>query len=135
MRWLDGIPHSKDMSLSKLREMMKDRDARHAAVHEVTKSRTQPSNWTITKAPCYAVLRRRQWHPLQYSCLENPMDGGACRAAIYGVAQSQTRLKRLTSSSSSSMQFYVSCYNLQKMSMISVTVRTLCHSDTTLNTI
>ena len=31
--------------------------------------------------------------PLQYSCLENPMDGGAWWAAVYGVAQSQTRLK------------------------------------------
>ena len=38
--------------------------------------------------------------PLQYSCLENPMDGGAWWAAIYGVAQSRTRLKRLSSSSS-----------------------------------
>ena len=38
--------------------------------------------------------------PLQYSCLENPMDGGAWWAAVYGVAQSQTRLKRLSSSSS-----------------------------------
>ena len=38
--------------------------------------------------------------PLQYSCLENPMDGGAWWAAIYGVAQSRTRLKRLNSSSS-----------------------------------
>ena len=32
-------------------------------------------------------------NPLQYSCLENPRNGGACRAAVYGVAQSQTRLK------------------------------------------
>src|SRR5574337_772070 len=38
--------------------------------------------------------------PLQYSCLENPRDGGAWWASIYGVAQSQTRLKRLSSSSS-----------------------------------
>ena len=38
---------------------------------------------------------------LQCSCLENPRDGGAWWAAIYGVAQSQTRLKRLSSSSSS----------------------------------
>ena len=37
--------------------------------------------------------------PLQYSCLENPMGGGAWLAAIYGVAQSRTRLKRLSSSS------------------------------------
>ena len=40
-------------------------------------------------------------NPLQYSCLENPRDGGAWWAAIYGVTQSQTRLKRLSSSSSS----------------------------------
>ena len=40
-------------------------------------------------------------NPLQCSCLENPRDGGAWRAAIYGVAQSWTRLKRLSSSSSS----------------------------------
>ena len=38
--------------------------------------------------------------PLQCSCLENPRDGGAWWAAVYGVAQSQTRLKRLSSSSS-----------------------------------
>ena len=42
-------------------------------------------------------------NPLQYSCLENPRDGGAWWAAIYGVAQSRTRLKRLSSSSGSSM--------------------------------
>ena len=38
-------------------------------------------------------------NPLQWSCLENPRDGGAWWAAIYGVAQSQTRLKQLSSSS------------------------------------
>ena len=40
-------------------------------------------------------------NPLQYSCLENPRDGGAWWAAVCGVAQSRTRLKRLSSSSSS----------------------------------
>ena len=39
-------------------------------------------------------------NPLQCSCLENPRDGGAWWASVYGVAQSQTRLKRLSSSSS-----------------------------------
>ena len=46
--------------------------------------------------------------PLQYSCLENPMDGGAWWAAVYGVTQSWTRLKRLSSSSSSSRAVPVS---------------------------
>ena len=44
MRWLDRITDSVDMNLSKLREIVKDREAWHATVHEVTKSWTQPSD-------------------------------------------------------------------------------------------
>ena len=87
-----------DVSLSELRELVMDREAWRAVIHGVAKSRTRLSDFL-------SRIGEGNGNLLQYSCLENPRDGGAWWAAIYGVTHSRTRLKRLSSSSS--------CSNLQ----------------------
>ena len=73
-----------------------------AAVHGVAKSRTRLSNFTFTFHFHFSLscIGEGNGNPLLGSCLENPRDGEAWWAAVYGVTQSQTRLKQLSRSSS-----------------------------------
>ena len=64
----------------------------------VTKSQTRLSDFHFPFS--LSCIGEGNGNPLQCSCLENPRDGGAWWAAIYGVAQSQSRLRRSSSSSS-----------------------------------
>ena len=58
-------------------------------------------DWVTSLSFSLSCIGEGNGNPLQCSCLENPRDGGAWWAALSGVAQSRTRLKRLSSSSSS----------------------------------
>ena len=69
----------------------------------------------MTKATEHACIGEETGNSLQYSYLENPRDRGAWWAAVYGVAQSQIRVKQLSSSSSSNGTMMVVIIHLPKL--------------------
>ena len=112
MRWLDDIIDSMNMSLSKLQEIVKDRGAWHSPQGHKESDRVEQlnNNNSIGIEGCYVHVCAKSLQACPTLC--DPMDCSLPGSSVYGVAQSRTRLKQLSSSSSRLQQARLPCPSL-----------------------